>query len=191
MHLEVELNTEDSVLITAILAGDLSHFDTLMKRYERLVYSVAFGFGKNSDNALDITQNVFIKVHQKLNLFKGNSSFKTWLLKIAYNEGINWVRKHNRFEMDSDISEKTETLEYETKADDSFLASENRAMIIASLNHLNHRYRQAIVLRYFENCSIAEIAEQLLCSEGVVKNMLYRSLRILKDKMNTNRYFTG
>lgn len=98
----------DSELINKTLSNDLFAFDQLMKRYERLVYKVCYGFGKSKENALDITQNVFLKVYQKLSSFKGNSTFKSWLIKISYNEGVNWVRKNQKFRKNDPMENESE-----------------------------------------------------------------------------------
>jgi len=149
------LHKEDHVLIEETLGGKLASYDALMERYQNLIYKIAFSFGKNKENAMDISQNIFLKAYQKLNMLKGQSSFKAWLSKIAYNEGINWTRNE-------------------------LLANEYRHELMQSLFELNTKYRLAVVLRYYQNMSIKEIAVIMKCSEGVVKNRLYRSLQRLK-----------
>ena len=67
--------------------------------------------------------------------------------------------------------------------EDEFLASENKILLIRCLYELNTKYRLAVILKYFENYSIKEIADTLDCSEGVVKNMLFRSLQKLRSKL--------
>jgi len=171
------LTETDNELINKSLSGNVSAFDNLISRYQESVYKLCFTIGKNKDNAMDISQETFIKVFDKLYTFKGKSSFKSWLLKITYNEGINWIRKNKKY------------MEYVGFDEKSFLPSESYEdskkediQISRSLNILNPKYRIAIVLRYYENMTIKEISESMNCSEGVVKNMLFRSLR----KMKTN-----
>ena len=72
--------------------------------------------------------------------------------------------------------------------DDEAMAQENKTVLLRSLYELNTRYRLAVVLRYFENYSIREIASALSCSEGVVKNMLFRSLQKLKIYLKANEF---
>ena len=175
----------DLDLIDEILSGDLSAYDQLIQRYEKLVYKISFGFGKNKENALDISQNVFIKSYQKLASFKGRSSFKSWLVRICYNEGVNWVRSNQRFNKQENIDDHIEMPSIALSNEDEFLAKENKSELIHCLYDLNTRYRLAVVLRYFEDMPIKEIAKTLDCSEGVVKNMLFRSLRKLKENLKT------
>lgn len=180
------MQQDDFELIEQTISGDMSSFDRLMVKYEKLVYSIAYGFGKNKENALDISQNVFFKVYKKINSFSGNKSFKAWLVKIAYNEGVNWVRSNQRFFKHSLFENEEELPSYVISGADEALAKEHKSELIRSLYTLNTRYRLAVVLRYFENQSIKDIAETLECSEGVVKNMLFRSLRKLKENLQKN-----
>lgn len=173
----------DNELINETLAGNLQSFDSLMIRYQEFVYSIAYGFGKTKENSLDITQDIFLKVYKKMNTFKENSTFKTWLGKVAYNEGVNWSKKNKKFLHHDDAEDlKSEIAEFHNQ-EDQMLVSENKTLLLRSLFELNTKYRLAVVLRYFENLSIKEIAKSLNCSEGVVKNMLFRSIQKLKHTL--------
>jgi len=176
------LQDNESELIREITSGNLSSFNALMQKYERYVYKIAYGFGKSSDNALDIMQNVFVKVFQKLSTYREESSFKSWLGRISYNEGINWLRANKHMNLNESINEShSPPLHY--SHEDEYLARENKSELIRSLFDLNTKHRLAVVLRYFEDMPIKEIAETLDCSEGVVKNILFRSLRKLKENL--------
>lgn len=177
------MKTNDSGLIQDVVNGNLSSFNILMQKYEKLVFTIAMGFAKDRNYALDITQNVFIKVYQKLNTFKNQSSFKSWLSKVSYNEGINWVRKNRIHKMHDTLSEKHAQSYFMISDEDEYMAKENKSELIRSLYSLNTGHRLAVVLRYFENMPVKNIAEIIGCSEGVIKNMLYRSLRKLKENL--------
>ena len=99
------MDKSDTELILETIAGNLQSYDTLMTRYQENVYSIAFSFGKNKENAMDITQDVFLKVYKKLNSFKENSSFKTWVSKVAFNESINWSKKNKKYLQQDDIAD--------------------------------------------------------------------------------------
>lgn len=176
----------DFDLIGETLDGDLTAYDKLMQRYEGLVYKISYGFGKNKENALDISQNVFIKCYRKLASFKGKSTFKSWLVKISYNEGVNWVRSNQRYGKHETIDDHLELPSIALTNEDEYLAKENKSELIQCLFNLNTRYRLAVILRYFEDMPIKEIAQTLQCSEGVIKNMLFRSLRKLKENLTKN-----
>ncbi|MEJ2544731.1 MAG: RNA polymerase sigma factor [Calditrichaceae bacterium] len=171
---------EDHILIEEILSGTLASYDTLMERYQNLIFKIAYSFGKNKENAMDISQNIFLKAYQKLNTLKGQNSFKAWLSRIAYHEGINWTRKHKSAIQYESIETTNEPESNLPSREDELLANEYRHELMQSLFSLNTNYRLAVVLRYYQNMSIKEIAATLKCSEGVVKNMLFRSLQRLR-----------
>lgn len=177
------MNKDDYLLIEEILSGNLNSFDHLMERYQNLVYKISLSFGKTKENALDITQNVFLKAFQNLKSFRGKNNFRSWLSRIAYNEGQNWNRQTKRLETDDTIDLDDKFLVREPTQEDELLAREFRHQLLRSLFNLNTKYRLAVVLRYYQNMSIREIASILNCAEGVVKNMLYRSLQRLKESL--------
>ena len=172
-------------LIRETMGGNLQSYDTLMTRYQENVYLIAYNFGKTKENALDISQDVFLKVYNKLNTFKENSTFKTWVSKVAYNESVNWSKKNKKFLHQDNISDSHFALNGGNNPEDEILINENKAHLLRCLFELNTKYRLAVVLRYFENMSIKEIANSMNCSEGVVKNMLFRSIQKLKNSLPT------
>lgn len=175
-------NASDTELIGAALAGSEESFDRLMERYQRFVYKLAYGFGRNHDNALDLTQTIFLKVYTKLALFRGQSSFRTWLAKVAYHEGVSWQRANRRHaEGHEELVELTDTKR--ASQDDEVLKNERRQMVLGGLARLNRRYRTAVELRYFHDMGPREIAAVLGCSEGVAKNALFRGVRSLKSQL--------
>ena len=178
---------EDHILIDEILNGTLTSYDILMERYQNLIFKIAYSFGKNKENAMDISQNVFLKAYQKLNTLTGQNSFKAWLSRIAYHEGINWSRKHKSAIQFESIETTNEPESDSPSKEDELLASEYRHELMQSLFVLNTKYRLAVVLRYYQNMSIREIAGILKCSEGVVKNILFRSLQRLKLILQQNQ----
>jgi RNA polymerase sigma-70 factor (ECF subfamily) len=181
------LNDENAELIEQVLDGSTNAFDKLMINHQEMVFRIGLQFGKNRENAMDITQNVFLKVYENLKSFQGRSSFKTWLMRIAYNEGTNWIRK-NKNELDNEaFDEEVNMVQNSPSQEDEVLAQENRSILLRSLLSLNTRYRLAVVLRYFEDKPLREIAHILNCSEGVVKNMLYRSIQKMKELLPEQR----
>jgi RNA polymerase sigma-70 factor (ECF subfamily) len=172
----------DLELIEEVRAGSTAAFDALMGRYERLVYKVGFGYTGDRDDSMDLTQNVFLKVYRKLESFSGKGSFKSWLLRIAHNEGIDWVRKHARDRMAGELDEAI-ALRSEAEGDPDFVRLENREILTRAMDHLNPKQRQAIMLRYFDSLSVREVSSVLGCSEGTVKSLLFRSIRVLREQI--------
>ncbi len=175
------MDAVDELLIAKTLEGSTECFDVLMQRYERDVYRIATGFGSTRDNALDICQNVFLKVYRALPDFAGRSSFKTWLLRITYNEGGNWVRSRQRNRVSQQVGLETVLLPAHDDQEERLIGDEQRQLVARGLQALNQRSRLAVMLRYFQELSIGEIAAILDCSEGVVRNMLFRGVRKLRE----------
>ena len=174
----------DKELIDATLKGELEGFDELMRRYERLVYKVAISFVRESENAFDVTQTVFLKAFRALEGFRSEANVKTWLLRITYNESINWLRGGGaRREQHDPIEDAAEQLAVPASQESELIGRENRARIERAMGRLNERYRLAVVLRYFQGLGIAEISQVLGCSEGVTKNILFRSVRSLREAL--------
>lgn len=174
----------DEMLIEEIRDGNQKSFDELMQKYQQPVYHIAYSYTKTSAAAMDITQNIFLKIYENLSKFRGESQFKTWLMRISYNESQNWIKKNRKHLVFEEVDNNPEQESGTMTQEDELLASENRTLLLRSLYDLNTKYRLAVILRYFENYSILDIAEALDCSEGVVKNMLFRSLEKLRSKLN-------
>ena len=183
------MQKDDSVLVEEVRNGSPRAYEQLMERYQNQVYRIAYSYTRNKEQSLDITQNVFIKVYENLHKFRGDSQFKTWLLRITSNESQNWIKKNLRYQREEDLEPLLSRDQAGLNQEDELLARENRTLLLHSLYELNTRYRLVVVLRYFENYSIKEIAEVLHCSDGMVKNILFRSLQKMKN--NLQHTFAG
>lgn len=171
----------DELLIERTLTGSLECFDVLMQRYQRDVYGVAWSYTSSREDALDLSQEVFLKVYRKLGTFGGRSSFRTWLLAIANREGLNWIRTSKRRAPAAVVAVDDEVLPAPSDQEADLLHEERRRVVQRSLGSLNQRSRLAVILRYFREMPIRDIAAVLECSEAVVRNMLFRSVRRLRD----------
>ena len=180
------VHLSDETLVDEVKSGSTLAFAVLMKRYEKLVYRVAFYHAKNQDCALDITQNVFLNAHQKLDSWSGSGLFKSWLLRIAYNESISWFRRHK----DERITEELTLLNapaLRAVQVDEVARNESRDILLGELKKLNSKQRLAVSLRYFEDFSLREIATVIDCTEGAVKSILFRSLEKLRNTTTFQR----
>lgn len=176
--------SDDRPLVDAILAGDVGAFDELMQRYERLIYRVAFSFVREREAALDVTQNVFLKVFRNLGSFRREARFKTWILRIAYNESINWMRSQRRHLEGRQELEPIDIPATDDPGQERVLLDKERwRRLLGRIDRLNPRYRLALFLRYFQGLSVREVAEVLDCTEGVAKNVLFRSVRRLRHEL--------
>jgi RNA polymerase sigma-70 factor, ECF subfamily len=184
----LSLERSDRALIEESLSGSLRAFDELMVRHQKLVYKIALGYGWGREHALDISQNVFLKVYENLGSLRASDRFKTWLTRITYHESLNWIRKHRKhlnYEQVDDCIMVSSAGDQERE----LLGKESRTMLVKSLFHLSRKQRLVVILRYFNGMSIQEIAAVLKCSEGLVKNILFRSVRRLRE--NLGRHSAG
>lgn len=173
--------TIDEILIEKTLAGSLECYDVLMQRYQRDVLAVARGYTRSVDDALDVCQDVFLKAYRKLDTFAGRSSFRTWLVTIANRESLNWLRTRSRKAPANVVDLETVHLPSGNDQETELLETERRQKVVDSLDVLNQRSRVAVILRYFRDMPIREISAVLGCSEGVTRNLLFRSVRKLRE----------
>jgi RNA polymerase sigma-70 factor (ECF subfamily) len=176
----------DQALVEEILGGSQLAFGLLMKRYERLVYRIAFQHVRTRDGALDIAQNVFLNVHRRLDSYSGAGPLKAWLIRIAYNESLSWLRRHRNDRMTDELTEVNAPVLHSVQ-EDEVTRMEDQAMIRTELEKLSDRQRLAVSMRYFEDSSLREIAAVLECSEGSVKSILFRSLQKLRNRLTFQR----
>lgn len=174
-------HADDAALITFALRGDPRAFEELMRRYERLVFKVAVSFTRERESALDIVQNVFLKAFRGLERLQTGSNFRAWLMRIATNESINWTRRHGRHQGHAPVEGMAEVIAGDEDPDADLRRQEEQTRLLEGLESLRPRYRRALSLRYFQGLPLREIAELLDCSENVVKQLLFRGVRALRD----------
>jgi RNA polymerase sigma-70 factor (ECF subfamily) len=171
------MDLDNAKLIEEAGQGSPIAFELLMRRYERMVYKVAFFRTGDHYSAMDITQNVFLKVFRNLGNLASPRAFRPWLIRITVNESTNWERSQRRT---SDLDAGGHPLQIGAVQEEQVRENETRQLILQSLERLNPKQKLAVVLRYFEECSVAEIASVLDCSRGVAKNILFRSLKAMR-----------
>lgn len=174
------MDHSDHRLVSETLAGSSDAFEQLMRRYQRLVYRVAYGFTRDRECAMDVTQETFLKVHARLGSWRCEGELKNWIVRIASREAMDHERSrasHPTCALEEDIPLPHPTQEQGAQE------RETRGALHRSLSRLNPRQRLAIVLRYFQGMNTHEIAAVLECSEDTARNMLCRGLRKLRSMM--------
>lgn len=176
----------DEDLVEEIRAGSHAAFGVLMKRYERAVYRIGYYYAKQPEHAMDITQNVFLKTYEKLDLFKSSGLFKPWLMRIAQNESISWLRKNRRHQDQVELTPMNSP-DIRPVQEEEVARREQRELLMNELQELNPRQQMVISMRYFEGMPIREIAAVLECTDGNVKSVLFRSLEKLRNRLTLKR----
>lgn len=181
---------EDHKLINQAKEGNQKAFEALLNKYRNLVYHVMYKMVNNSQEAEDLTQEAFIKAFRALSSFNEEFAFSTWLMKIATNNCIDYLRKKKLkvFSIDEPVKYKDEELQFELPDNEpspekQMLAEERTKYINNAINSLPPRYRHVIVLRHKEEKSYEEISEILNLPLGTVKARIFRAREMLNKKM--------
>lgn len=172
----------DESLALALQQGDETAFGVLVERFQGRVYSVAYRFTGNREDALDVTQEALFRVHQKIRSWKPTGSFGGWVMRIASNTAIDQSRKTHRRKkvIVSDDAGLLEEQPASGSPETTVRAQEIGEKVRESLDVLSRTQRQVFVLRHYEEMSLQEIANALDCSVGSVKVHLFRALRKLR-----------
>ncbi len=185
----------DTVLIELILKGREDGFEELVKRYQRPVTGYVFRILGDYDSALDVTQEVFIKVYNSLQRYRSEYKFSTWLYRIAHNAAIDHIRKNSAptQSIETENEEGSYQLQLESPLptpEQDRERSEWRTEIDTVVKCLPQGYRELIVLRHSGDLSYDEIAEVTGLPLGTVKNRLFRARELMRN-MFIERGFTG
>jgi RNA polymerase sigma-70 factor, ECF subfamily len=178
------------------LAGVAVVFDEIFQRYQSLVFNLTYRILGDREEALDVSQEVFFAVYRKLSRFRGESSLKTWIYRIAVNRASNRCRWWNRLRRRGTVSLDehlggddnrtfSESLESAgSTPEQALLLREKRHEIECSLRRLPVQQRVAIIMRDVEGLSYEEISELLQVSLGTVKSRIARGREELKRRLN-------
>jgi RNA polymerase sigma-70 factor (ECF subfamily) len=184
-------DSEDLALVRALREGSERAYETLLLRFQQPVYNLALRLLNDPSDASDVVQEVFLKVFRNVGHFRGQSSLKTWIFRIAINEAHNqrrWFFRHRHREVGIEDEQDDARSRADTLADaaqspfDYVLDRENQAMIEAALTRINPTFRAAVVLRDITDLSYEEIAEVLQVSLGTVKSRILRGREALRQE---------
>jgi RNA polymerase sigma-70 factor, ECF subfamily len=177
-------------------AAPPADFEVLFERFHEMVYGLAYRVLRNREEALDVSQEVFLTIYRKLDRFRGECSLKTWIYRIAINIATNRCRWWNRLRRRGTVSldahlaggDGREYSQVVTSGDRSpeqlLVLREEREQIRCSLLHLPIQQRVAVVLRDIEGMSYEEIAGVMSVSLGTVKSRIARGREELKRRLN-------
>ena len=183
------MNQEDEIkIIKEVLDGNGNAFEGLVLANQKNVYNLALKMTSNEEDALDISQEVFLKAYRLLDSFRGESRFSVWLYRMTYNLCIDFIRKRPRanvislsFEDDSGDAQDLEIPDLRSLPEDSVFRRELRKTITESIGELGDKHREILVMREITGMSYTEIAETLNVNEGTVKSRLARARESLAN----------
>lgn len=177
---------EDITLVRAAQRGDMAAFEELVGRHRDKIYARAFSMMRNEEEAIDLSQEAWVKGWQRLQQFQGESSFGTWMTRIVINLCLDQLRKQKR--------QRTESIEALNEASGGverlmpvvtvnptagLEQSELRRRIDQAMSQLSYEHRTVLILHEFEEMEYKEIAKTMGCSIGTVMSRLFYARRKL------------
>jgi RNA polymerase sigma-70 factor, ECF subfamily len=183
---KAQSSADDQALVRAAQKGDVTAFEELVARHRDKIYARAYTMMHNEDEALDLSQEAWVKGWQRLQQFQGESSFATWMTRIVINLCLDQLRKQKRQRTDSieEMSEESGGVERQMPAvivnpTAGLERAELRARIDRALGQLSYEHRTVLVLHEFEEMEYKEIAKAMGCSIGTVMSRLFYARRKL------------
>jgi len=179
-------SAEDAALVRAAQKGDTDAFEELVARHRDKIYARAFSMMRNEDEAIDLSQEAWVKGWQRLAQFQGDSSFATWITRIVINLCLDELRKQKRRRTESieEMDEESGGVERQmpvitTNPTERLERGELRQRIDRALEQMSHEHRTVLVLHEFEEMEYKEIAKAMGCSIGTVMSRLFYARRKL------------
>jgi len=183
-------NIADKEIIERVKNGDKKAYDLLVLKYQQRVINLISRFVKNYADALDISQETFIKAYKALPNFRGESAFYTWLYRIAVNTAKNHLTVQSRkiTKSDYDVAEIEQiegnmTLTEQTTPENLLIKDELQETILNTIENLPEDLKSAIMLREIEGLSYEEIATVMECPVGTVRSRIFRARETIDNKI--------
>lgn len=166
---------DDNHYINEVLSGNTASFAVLIDRHKDLVFTIAMNITRNREDAEEVAQDAFLKAFRKLDSFRKESGFQTWLYRIAYNESISRIRKNKvkLLDLEEEITEGVPEEEVEEEVG-GLDEQEQKLVISKILGGLPETDRAIVTLFYLENHTVKDIADITGLSESNVKVRLHR-----------------
>ncbi len=180
----------DEEIVSYILKGKTDLFSVIIDKYQSKVFSTAYHYTHDQEEARDLTQEIFIKLYNNLQSYKNKASFSTWLYRIAVNRCIDWTRKRKLQTISSMYDNCEDELDiFDTIADkaggpeEELIKQENKVYIRKVVEDLPEIYKTVIILYYFEDFSPQEISDITGDPRRTIETRLYRGKNLLKLRL--------
>jgi RNA polymerase sigma-70 factor (ECF subfamily) len=185
----------DRDLVTQAVAGREDGFEELVRRYQRPIAAYVYRMVGDYEAALDLTQEVFIKVYNSLRRYRSEFKFSTWIYKIAHNSAVDHLRRHSHRgqALTNDFEGEQYELPIESRRpspEQESEKAERRAEIESVVRGLPLAYRELVLLRHSQDMSYEEIAEVTGLPLGTIKNRLFRAREAMRQQF-VQRGITG
>ena len=182
---------EDAALVLKAQSGDLDAFESIVEKYKKKAFNLAFKMLQDREDASDATQDAFLKVYRSLPRFKGDAKFSTWLYRIVTNVCLDYIRRRKKvveISLDKQLEMSDGKLDFELpdeaiNIEEEAEKTEFHQLVLDAVDNLPETHRLVIMMRDFQNMSYSEIAELLSCPEGTVKSRINRARRFLRGDL--------
>jgi RNA polymerase sigma-70 factor (ECF subfamily) len=178
------MEQNDNQLIGAALSGSVSAWETLVRRHESRVYNLGLRLMYNPDDAMDLTQEVFLGVYRNLYRFRGDAQFSTWLFRIVHNKAIDLIRRRQAGpDLETGFDELPEPAEQQRGPQEQYLEFEFNERIAKLLARLPPAQRVIVELKVFQSLTFEDIATLQNIPVNTAKTRFYSALKNLKGMM--------
>ena len=176
---------EDNELVARTLKGDLRSYEELVRRYERLVGRVLYSYARREIGVEDLVQETFLRAYDRLETFNPAYRFKTWLLAIANNLGVDTLRRRREIvEFNPEVHAEYSSGGAESGGPEARVLEVERSQgVQEAIKTLPETYSVPLILRYNEEMSYAEISEVLDLTVPAVKSRLFRARNMLAERL--------
>src|SRR5271154_7407049 len=181
---EPQSSPSDQELVKAAKRGNMAAFEELVARHRDKIYARAFSMMRNEDEAVDLSQEAWVKSWQRLKQFQGDSSFGTWMTRIVINLCLDQLRRQKRHRAESieEMNEESGGVERQmpvvtVNPTERLERGELRGKIDAAMGKLSEEHRAVLVLHEFEEMEYKQIAKTVDCSVGTVMSRLFYARR--------------
>ncbi|MBN2566234.1 MAG: sigma-70 family RNA polymerase sigma factor [Candidatus Eisenbacteria bacterium] len=182
-----EEDRRDAELASKAKRGDKTAFGMLVERYKERAYMIALGFVGSPDDAMDLSQDAFVKAYRAMRTFKDGSDFYPWFYAILRNTCFNFLRRRKtRKESSLDAAREYgyDVVDESPDPSASLERSEMRRLVRLEIDNLSPVHREILLLRHFEGLSYKEMADVLECPIGTVMSRLYAARQALKSRLS-------
>lgn len=176
-----EVQSDVFLLVEKIKNGDREAFVTLTRRYQRKVFALAYSFFGNTEDALDIVQETFLRLYQKVHMFKKGRNFQSWLLQIAKNICIDVYRKQHRKNQPPEFErQRVEMDPVDAESSDGYSRQDLQRIFSSCLQKLTDKQRMVFLMKHTNELKYSEIAQILEIAPGTVKSLHFKAVQNMR-----------
>jgi RNA polymerase sigma-70 factor (ECF subfamily) len=183
------MTLDDGDIIAQVLSGERDAFEVLIRKYQSKVYTLLLRLVRDRETALDLSQEVFLKVYQRLNDLKDHAKASSWIMQVAHNAALDFLKKRrvDSFATDFEDQQTQQKLQSQltsqaTSSPEELVEKMSPSVLSAIVDKLDVKYRTVITLRFVEGFSFKEIAKIMNLPLTTVKFRKHYALQLIKDR---------